>query len=356
MKYPMHSNAVREFLMFAPFEGVPKSITRWMFGRILCPVRLTITAGQPCVSAPNSESSLILLLNHKTTIQTSTISTEFQKDHIRLPYECHIEWNLHLDAQSSFCPLSAHPGAPSQVQLVWTTVLRSAVQAPPAICKSHEISRRNFSLFESTRKTATTLAILICYHGCLIPVWYYREVAMFRALRDCVWLWDVKTIDSPASMSLAISACQQMNKNALNILQWSLDRAIPGRRQNCAIPCEPMQSIKSKTRVTTHELHHYAMSWPNVIQSVQSNGSKGAISSKSNHQPCTMEFRGRAEIAGAKTIHWVIQQENLPAVHLQFCNKKERMSSLSVFLWLSFFDLVFACANLVILHAHQSLC
>lgn len=150
---------------------------------------------------------------------------------------------------------------------------------------------------------------------------------MFRALRDCVCLWDVQTIHSPASMSLAISACQQMNKNALNILQWSLDRAIPGRRQNCAIPCEPMQCIKSKTRVTTHESHHYAMNWPNMIQSVQSNGSKGAISSKSNHQPSTKEFRGRAEIAGAKTIHWVIQQENLPAVHLQW------MSSLSVFIW-----------------------
>ena len=79
------------------------------------------------------------------------------------------------------------------------------------------------------------------------------------------------------------------------------------------------------------------MSWPNMIQSVQSNGSKGAISSKSNHQPSTKEFRGRAEIAGAKTIHWVMQQENLPAVHLQFCNKKERMSSLSAFIWLSFF-------------------
>lgn len=28
------SNAVREFLLFAPFEGVPKSITRWMVSRL----------------------------------------------------------------------------------------------------------------------------------------------------------------------------------------------------------------------------------------------------------------------------------------------------------------------------------
>ena len=118
-----------------------------------------------------------------------------------------------------------------------------------------------------------------------------------------------------------------MNKNALNILQWSLDRAIPGRSwQNCAMPCEPMQRIKSKT-------HWVEQTWSNL---------SGPMESKVQYRPRATtshpprSFGGGLRLLEPKPPMEKSNRKICPQFICSAAQKKERMSSLSVFIWLSF--------------------
>ncbi len=157
------------------FHSRPSCVTlcghlpsRWMIGRL----------AESCVPwrwLKQQATHVYLRLAQKilwsfcwTTIRTLYNLNRISKNHLRLSYKYHMGMNSTLRCSKQLLSFVRPPGS----TFTGTTCLDNGTEKRrPSTAFHLEISRCNFSLFESTWNTGSTFAILICYRGCRISVW-----------------------------------------------------------------------------------------------------------------------------------------------------------------------------------------